>query len=187
MDTLLNLGTSFVLGFVAGVLSSWLVAHRFAKRRQRDQVRQVSADCLPDWVPVPGESGTRVLSGATLTIGNNSEWPVSDLVVIAPDWLHAMNWDYLGPGRHIDHRIPAAQIPEWGLGDPVILQLRDALGRQWHWTSTTGQLDPIPPPIPIHSRIVQWVDRRIPRASQAVLARLPRGVRRWLWGYDPEG
>jgi hypothetical protein len=128
------------------------------------------------------------MTGGHLTIKNNSEWPVTEVIVMSPDWLPRSHIPYLGPGREHVEQLPLEQIRPVGPSDePVSLQLQDARSRLWRWTPTAGQLSSIPPPIPVHAHVAQWLARRIPWLFRPFFRILPKRAQVWLWGYDPVG
>ncbi|WP_345433826.1 hypothetical protein, partial [Modestobacter marinus] len=122
-----------------------------------------------------------------LTVRNNSEWPVRQIIIMKPQSVAAYHIRYLGPG---DERVESISKEEMltneRIESPVTMQIEDDNKRLWRWAPAENDLSPIPEPIPLHSHAVQWLDRRS-RHFHRLLMRLPKRTRDWLWGYAPEG
>lgn len=130
-------------------------------------------------------------NGGWLTLTNGSDWPAWNVLVMAPEELHATDFESIGPGE-----VRRRFIPEQEMGtvidQDVTIQLDDARHKSWLWTPITETLSPIPQPIPPLARVVQFVvgrlsDRRQNDLHTRFLARLPHGLVVLLWGYDPVG
>ncbi len=179
--------TNLVVGLISGFVSGLLVAWILGRREQRCQVRKVTADITLDGEPVPGQAGGYVLRRGCLTVANRSDWPVRDVIVTAPPPIAMLTPPYLGPGSERSRVIPAESLHAAEVDDmPITVQLEDVRGKTWRWVPRTGELSPIPEPIPWYSHIVQGLDKRSPRFHR-LLWKLPPRLRSSLWGYDPVG
>ena len=192
VDAVIDQVPGFVVGILTGLLTgvpAGLLVDRIAERRKRrDQVRQVTASITLTWAPVPGQSNTKVMTGGYLSVKNNSEWPVRDVIVMEPDWLNKLDVPYLGPGSEHVELIPSEALhAHRGVNSLVTLQVSDVRGRRYQWRPVTDELFD-PRWIPLHARLIQSMDRRSGgRLVTPLLRHLPKKVADRLWGYDPSG
>lgn len=191
MGVALDQVPGFVVGIITGVISSLVVARFLDRRRRRGQVRQVTASVTRTWAPVPGQSGLKVMTGGYLTIKNNSEWPVRNVIVMEPGWLQKFDLRYLGPGREHVEPIPHdVLIANPAIDPPVTLQITDICRKVYQWRPATEELFD-GSWIPWHCRPVQKFAQRFPnfwsRRCNPLMFRLPMKVIVWVWGYDPTG
>jgi hypothetical protein len=189
LDQMPGFIVGIVTGFITGIPTGLWVQRIIERRRRRDQVRQVTASITLNTVPVvPGDLSHVVRTGGYLTIKNNSEWPVTEVFVLEPRWLYAFHIPHLGPGRERVEPITEEVLSKNGhVEAPVTLQLTDTRGRVYQWRPDTDELFDTRW-IPLHSRPIHWLDRRLHgRLFTPLLRRLPANVRDWLWGYDPSG
>ena len=184
----IGLITGLITGLISGLISGLVVATILESREQRRQVRKVTADIMLDWTPVPDSPATKILQGGHLIIANRSDWPIRDVIVAAPPPIPMLSAPYLGPGSERVEVISAEHLRGAELDDmPIEVQVEDVRGKLWRWVPRTGDLSPIPPPIPLHSHVIQWLAKRSPRLLHGLMRRLPKRARDWLWGYAPEG
>lgn len=188
MDFLLDQLAGFIVGIVGGLITGVWGLRAGDRRKRRAQVRQVTAAVVPVWEPVPGKPNTKVMTSGLLTVRNNSEWPVRDVILMTPRCVTAHHIGYLGPGdERVESITKEEMLTNERIDSPVTMQLEDDRRQLWRWTPAEDKLSPIPEPIPWHSHVVQWLDKRSPRLFHSFLWRLPKRTRDWLWGYAPEG
>ncbi|WP_164701438.1 hypothetical protein [Modestobacter sp. KNN46-3] len=191
MDLLVSQLPGLVVGIISGLISGLVsglwVAKVLERREQQRQVRKVAADITLNWEPVPGQQGGYVLGGGRFVVANRSDWPVRRVIVTAPPPITMLAVPHLGPGSERSQVIPPASLRAAEVDDmQIAVQLEDVRGKTWRWVPRTGDLSPIPEPIPLQSRAVQGLDKRS-RLFHRLLSKLPPRVRNWLWGYDPAG
>lgn len=168
-----------ILTILLGLPPLWLTW-----RSRRSHIRKLWARIEPVW-----ESGER--NGGWLILTNGSEWPAWNILVMAPEELDGTDFESVGPGE-----IRRLYIPEQKMGsiidNVVTIQIEDIRQKLWIWTPIAQTLSPIPPPIPLLAKIIQFLvkelqDRQRTNFHTRLLSRLPHGLVVLLWGYDPMG
>lgn len=179
----------FIVGIVTGLIASFVAAWVLDRGRKRAQVRQVTASITLTWAPVPGQPNSKVMTGGYLTVKNNSDWPVREVIVLEPPWLNAFHIPYLGPGREHVEPIPyEVLMANHSIDPPVTLQVTDVRGRVYQWRPATNELFD-PRWIPLYSRPAQWLSRRLSVGWQhrfnKLMMKLPDRALIGVWGYHP--
>lgn len=156
---------------------------------RRRHVRTVRGRLVPTWhvTEATDHMTAKVLTGVYLEILNSGRWPVREVIVLNPACVATESRRELAAGESWTLDVPLHRARD-EFGQPVALQLVDVREHMWRWTPALDELLPIPAPLPLHARFVQWTARHLwPRSAHAAFARAPKPMQRALWGYDPEG
>ncbi len=183
-----------IAGLVLGILGLLAAFAAFVPRirdywDRKHHVRDVRARLEPIWQLEEASTSSRskVLTGVKLVVSNSGRWPVREVMTLEPASAATEGRAELAAGETWQMDLPLHQA-QAEYEQPVVLQLIDVRGRCWCWTPVLNELVPIPTPIPLHARFIQWTARRFwPHSVHEAFTRLPKRAQRALWGYDPEG